>query len=212
MNDAAKALYRWTTAQTAAAAVLTPIRHRVYGRAHGAVGLADLCFFGEDVAVAYMRAYVEADAARLGGVLAVDVLSTSYAVEVKAGLVSNSRNAQHWRLTFSAERGLERSKMDRMTPGELKAYRARKKGRILTRKENLLVGLRSLTHRDIRPATVTMIVDPARQDVDVFWFDGWHHRIGWKGREADAGFRGSYHVAWAGRSNPSVPPPRVALL
>jgi len=199
---AIKALYRWSVAAAAPLnATLEPICHRVWPRAHShAPAMTDLCFFGEDVATAFLREHGHApDAGRLGGVLPIDILSSQYAVEVKAGTLSNSPNAQHWRLTFSAARGSEQVQIDQMTAEGRRLYWASKKARILSRKEALLEDLCLVTKREILPATVTMIVDAARMDVDVFWFDGFHHRIGWSSRQAEAGFRGSFHVTWAGR-------------
>lgn len=199
--EASKALYRWSR-RMPAAATLTPIVHRVQGRSYVvAEPFDELCFFGEDVAVAWMRqALGEDDAERLGGVLPIDVLSSRHAVEVKAGLLTNSANAQHWRLTFSAARGPEAAKLEAMSDAERRQYRAAKQDRIEARKLALLDALREQSGWPLAPATLTMIVDQARRDVDVFWFEGWHRRIGWNSREAREAYRGSFAVDWRGRS------------
>lgn len=184
-----------------AAARLTPIVHRVQDRRYVvAEPFDDVAFFGEDVAVAWLRQCAEqVDAERLGGVLPIDVLSSKYAVEVKAGLLTNSTNAQHWRLTFSAPRGAELKKLNAMDAEAQRRYRAAKQERIGRRKLALLDALRETTGWPLEPATLTMIVDQARRDVDVFWFEGWHRRIGWNSREARHAYRGSFSVAWSGR-------------
>lgn len=198
---ATKALYTWSSNQALPAATLRKIDARVKTRQFRPAVMDDVCFFGEDVAVAWMRQFMtESDAARLGGVLPVDVLSSRYAVEVKAGLLGIGPSSQHWRLTFSAARGAEMGRLENMTPEQRRVYRVGKQDRILDRKAELLRELRRMTGRWIAAATVTLIVDPSNRDVDVFWFDGWHKRIGWNSRQAAAAFRGTFAVSWSGRS------------
>lgn len=184
-----------------AAATLTRMDERVQTRRDViAEPFDEIAFFGEDVAVAWLRQELGiADAERLGGVLPFDVLCRKYAVEVKAGLLTNSTNAQHWRLTFSAARGAELAKLEKMSEEAKRRHRAAKQERIEDRKMAMLDALRVQTEWPLAPATLTMIVDQARRDVDVFWFEGWHRRIGWNGAEAKQAFRGSYHVQWSGR-------------
>jgi hypothetical protein len=203
VHDAAKALYTWSAGvRTAPRAVLTPTFDRVALRPDAGTVWDDVCFFGEDVAVAWMRERLgERDAVRLGGVLAVDVLSQHFAVEVKAGLATNGEKAQQWRLTFSKARGAERDRLLRMTVEGRRRYREKKQQRIMLRKEALLRDLVALTKRAIAPATLTLIVDPVRRHVDVFWFAGWHNRIGWQSAEAARAFQGSFLVEWRGRDD-----------
>lgn len=146
--EASKALYRWSR-RLPEAATLTPIDRRVQGRPDVIVEpFEELAFFGEDVAVAWLRQVLKiSDAERLGGVLPIDVLSSQYAVEVKAGLLTNSTNAQHWRLTFSAPRGAELKRLNVMDSTQQRLYRAAKQERIEARKQAFLDALRSTTDR-----------------------------------------------------------------
>jgi hypothetical protein len=42
--------------------------------------------------------------------------------------------------------------------------------------------------------TLGLIVDLADRTVDVYWFDGFHLRIGWQSPETRAAYRGSFTI------------------
>lgn len=197
VTAAAVAVHRWSAAHVATDVALTPIAWRVWPplRPPRRMEVPNIGLYGEQVAVEYLRRFAkEPDAARVGGELPVDLLSRRYAVEVKAGLVSNERRAQQWRLTFSEARGQERSRLQTMSAGERSQYFAAKQDRILTRKYAVLVELRRLTWRQLMPVTIALIVDAARSDVDLFWFYGWYQRIGWNTAATRAAYQGTFHV------------------
>ncbi len=196
---AATALHRWSGSPVPTHVALTPVRWRVWpprNRCAWTLDMPALGAFGELVTVEYLRQFAdEPDAQRLGGSeLPVDVLTARSAVEVKAGLVTNGRQAQQWRLTFSDAKGEERRTLAQLSPAARKQWFARKQARIYDRKMAVLDEVRRLTGRIVEPVTITLIVDPIHRDVDLFRFDGWHQRIGWNTTETRAAYRGTFHV------------------
>lgn len=195
---AAAALQRWSAAPAPTRVRLTPLAWRVWPprRAVAPLEMPALGAFGEILAVEYLRRYAdEPDAQRIASSeLPVDVLTARYAVEVKAGLSSNGRQAQQWRLTFSDAKGTERRTLAALSASERTAWFRRKQARIVERKTAVLDEVRRLAGRPIEPVTITVIVDAQRRDVDLFWFSGWHQRLGWNTPETRAAYRGTFHV------------------
>jgi hypothetical protein len=111
--------------------------------------------------------------------------------EIKAGLVSNSRKAQQWRLTFSKESEKEKARYEKMSPAARKKYNADKQKRIHARKQKVIKQLEKETKRKVTPKTVTVVVNPDTQTADVYVFDGLHDRIDWRSEMARKAYAGS---------------------
>jgi hypothetical protein len=150
---------------------------------------------GEAVILAYLRdVRGRADARQMNTSATnfpVDVIEDHAPTEVKAGLVSNGRKAQQWRLTFSKESAKEKALYETMTPEERSAWNADKRRRIRERKEKVIAQLEKETGQKITPRTMTVIINPDTQIADIFEFDGLHDRIDWRSEKAAAGYRGT---------------------
>jgi len=152
----------------------------------------------ENVLVAWLRAQGMTDAAPLNTGAAnfpVDALEDHRPTEIKGGLVSNSKGAQQWRLTFSLESPAEREAYARMTPEGRSAWNLQKQQRIHERKQAVVEALARETGREIRPRTLCAVINPDTRVADVYEFDGFHDRIGWTSEMAQKGYRGSVKYA-----------------
>jgi hypothetical protein len=109
----------------------------------------------------------------------VDLLQDHNAIEVKAGLVSNSKSAQHWRATIG-QPGKKESEWLAKAPPELKsAWNERKGKEILNRKQKALRQISKDAGSKVTGATYTLILNPDKKQADLFRFPGFHLRIGW---------------------------------
>jgi hypothetical protein len=147
--------------------------------------------WGEAIAVAYLGP----PARRIdehGRSFPLDLLAPPFLVEVKAGLVSNSVRAQQWRLTIGEPGPTEQAWLRTTTRDEKQAWHQAKADAIVQRKVAAQQLMEQQEGRTFTPLTVTMVLDPDRQLVDVYTFDGWHQRIGWTSPQAIRGYRGSY--------------------
>jgi plasmid maintenance system killer protein len=150
---------------------------------------------GEGLAVEYMRNYMQApDTQPLVRTkhLPLDLISREYAVEVKGGLVSNIRQAQQWRLTFSQFVGEEAERYARMSASERAMHTATKRFNIMQRKKKFLSHLNEAFKRELTPLTITTIIDCDRREADLFVFEGWHSRIGWNAPDTEDARRGTF--------------------
>ena len=152
---------------------------------------------GERIAVAYLQLHAgDRDVKRLGkSSIPFDVLSREHAVEVKAGLCWNESNAQHWRCTFSAAKGKEARWLAQQSDQVREAYFEEKRRAIMARKYAALASIQRVM--PVVPITLGMIIDLDGHLADVFWFPGWHLRIGWNSTTAKAGYLDTFQFAEA---------------
>lgn len=150
---------------------------------------------GEAVVLAYMRQVLGLKDARAMNSeqtnFPVDLIEDHAPTEVKAGLVSNTRGAQQWRLTFSKESAKEKALYETMTSQERAAWNEKKQQRIHQRKQAVLKAVERETGRKQRPRTITTVLNPDTRVADIYVFDGWHDRIDWQSDLARAAYQGS---------------------
>ena len=136
----------------------------------------------------FLRRFMQdAGAQRTRNRVPVDVLGDRFAVEVKTGLASNRRQSQQWRLQLSTNPARERTQIDGMTRRELARYNGLKSERHRARKEMFLKA-----HPGVMGVTITLILDMSLHLVDLFWFDGFHSRIGFNSQAAAAAYRHTF--------------------
>ena len=121
----------------------------------------------------------------------IDLIEDHRPTEVKAGVVSNTRGAQQWRLTFSKESAAEKEAYELMSPEQRKEWNAGKQARIHERKAAKIAELEEKYQQPVHPRTVTVIVNPDTRTADLFSFDGFHDRIDWRSEAAKAGYIGT---------------------
>ena len=121
----------------------------------------------------------------------VDLIEDHAPTEVKAGMASNGRKAQQWRLTFSKESKKEVEMYEKMTPEERSQWNAQKQQRIHERKLAVLKAVEKQTGKKQKPRTVTTIINPDTRTADIYVFDGWHDRIDWQSDMAKKAYKGS---------------------
>ncbi len=150
---------------------------------------------GEAVSLAYLKTVLgRKDARPMNSSktnFPVDALEDHAPTEIKAGLASNTRGAQQWRLTFSKESKKEKMLYESMTPEEKKAWNAEKQARIHARKQAVIRQLEKETGEKITPRTMTCIINPDTKTADIFIFDGLHDRIDWQSDMAKRAYHGS---------------------
>jgi hypothetical protein len=89
---------------------------------------------GEAVVLAYLKTIKGATDARPMNTdktnFPIDLIEDHRPTEVKAGLCSNGKDAQKWRLTFSKETASEKAAYDKMTPEQKTQYNSESQARI----------------------------------------------------------------------------------
>lgn len=149
---------------------------------------------GEAVVLAYLKSQGHEDARPMNSSATnfpVDMLEDHRPTEVKAGLVSNSRKAQQWRLTFSKESAAEKALYEKMTPAERKQWNAEKQKRIHERKQAVIKQLEKQTGQKVKPRTMTVVINPDTKTADIYEFDGLHDRIDWQSPLAHKSYKAS---------------------
>ena len=122
----------------------------------------------------------------------VDVKADHHVFEVKTGLASNSKGAQQWRITVGEPGQAEKEKLSKMSEEKRAKYMAKKLAACANRKKNMLRILSEKAGKKITAKTVTTILNPDTQTVDIYQFDGFHQRIAWNSPEAKKAYVGSY--------------------
>ena len=143
-----------------------------------------------------------------------DVSGDSLAVEVKTGLATNGKSAQHWRATIGQPGKAETELLKQMSAEEKRAHNERKMQAILDRKHALLQKMSEEAGREIHPMTMGLILSGDGTRADVFAFDGFHLRLPWNKYATDEHFLGTYDVPsktmhW--HAPEGYPPPAKAL-
>ena len=124
----------------------------------------------------------------------IDVAGNHTAVEVKTGLSSNGKSAQHWRATIGQPGKEETELLKQMSSKEKKEHNTWKRAKILERKHDALKEMSKVAGAEIKPATVGIILSPDGKTGDVFFIPGFHQRLSWKQYATDKYFIGTYDV------------------
>ncbi len=125
---------------------------------------------------------------------AVDLSSNTLAIEVKTGLASNNKSAQHWRSTIGEPGNAEKGLLKGMSDGVKDKHNRRKDKKILERKRNLISRMSSRGGRRVKGYTVGIILSPSGKRGDVFLIPGFHLRLGWNKYATDEYYIGTYKV------------------
>lgn len=123
---------------------------------------------------------------------AADLGNKTIVIEVKTGLSSNSKSAQHWRSTIGEPGEDEKRLLSGMSDGVKNNHNRRKDKKILERKRNLLRKLSSRGNRRVKGYTVGIILSPGGSRGDVFLIPGFHLRLGWNKYATDKYYIGTY--------------------
>ena len=150
---------------------------------------------GEKVALAYLQSTGMTDAKPLNterSNFPVDAVGDHELIEVKTGMVSNGPGAQQWRATIGQPGPKETAWLKQASASDKRAWNEAKQAAIIDRKEAAVKEFSSRLGAEIKGKTLTMIINPDKRVADVYLFDGFHSRIGWKSDEAAAAYKGSY--------------------
>lgn len=129
----------------------------------------------------------------LQGNFPVDTLyKDQEAIEIKGGMASNVRGAQHWRVTKGEAGDLKKVAEKRLSREQLAAYNNGVMKYIMARKKDAVAVLSKSVRRDLKPATLAMIINPETKIVRLFKFDGHHERIGWNSKTAKRSYVGTF--------------------
>lgn len=122
----------------------------------------------------------------------IDAVVDGEALEIKAGLVDNTKGAQQWRIT-KGEAGEVKKQIERhMSREQLAIYNSDVKKYLMLRKSQATKAVAKAMGRPLKPATLAMIINPDTRTVRVYKFAGHHERIGWKSRMARDGYVGTF--------------------
>lgn len=146
---------------------------------------------GERIALEWLRGRGLTDAKPMNMERAnfpVDLIQDHEAIEVKAGLVSNSERAQQWRLTIGQPGPTETAWLARASDRAKERWNQQKVQAIATRKKTVLRQLSKDLGVKVKGRTMAFIVNPDTKTADLFVFEGFHARIGWKSEQARAGY------------------------
>lgn len=114
--------------------------------------------------------------------LAFDVINVRAAelYEVKAGAISNDRNAQKWRLTQDGKlTKFEQELLAKASPAIRKKYLNDKGARILLRKKLLKKELERRTGKKLTVKTIAWVINPDTQAADMYEVKGVHKIMRW---------------------------------
>lgn len=163
-----------------------PVKTKLNWRQTGAIG--------EQVAVDYLTSLGgEAEFLNLEQPnYPVDVIHGQDVYEVKTGLVSNGDSAQHWRTTIGEPSDEEKIWLQTLTRTKKAEWNQKKQKDILDRKHTALVEISDRLGLPVESKTMTAILNPDTRTVDLYKFDGFHQRIGWKSDEAQSSYIGTY--------------------
>jgi len=121
----------------------------------------------------------------------VDLIQNHHVIEVKAGLVSNSKPAQHWRATIGQPGVKETAWLKTASKEQKLAWNVKKQQQIMERKQAAVEKIGQQLGRKVRGFTYTAIINPDTKRADLFKFEGFHARIPWNSAQAKAGYIGT---------------------
>jgi hypothetical protein len=126
----------------------------------------------------------------------VDMVGDHMVFEVKTGQVTNTERATQWRATIG-ELGQERKAWLKTLPAETQtAYNEQLMEEIMERKELARQQFQKLKGgKEIAAKTLTLILNPDTNTADLYAFDGFHKRLGWKSPETRDAFIGTFQYA-----------------
>jgi len=124
----------------------------------------------------------------------IDVGGNHHAIEVKTGLASNGRTAQHWRATIGQPGKKETELIKKMSKEEKRAHHTWKKQKILERKNTALREMEKMAGTEIKPATIGVILSPDGKRGDVYFIPGFHLRLPWKDYATKEYHIGTYDI------------------
>lgn len=122
----------------------------------------------------------------------IDVAGDHQAVEVKTGLASNGKTAQHWRATIGQPGKAETELIKQMSKQEKREHHDWKREQIIARKQNMLKEMSAVAGGEVKPVTVGIILHPDGSKGDVYRFDGFHQRIPWNKAAEMGEYLGTY--------------------
>lgn len=122
----------------------------------------------------------------------IDVAGNHTAVEVKTGLASNGKTAQHWRATIGQPGKEETALLKQMSSKEKREHNTWKRAKILERKYDALKEMEKMAGAKINAATVGIILSSDGKRGDVFFIPGFHQRLTWKKYAIEKYYIGTY--------------------
>lgn len=153
---------------------------------------------GESIVISYLKSQGFKDAGSLnikGNNFPIDLVQDHEVIEVKTGLVSNGSSAQFWRATIGQPGKKEREWLKTASKEAKAKFNAKKQAAILDRKNAAVKEVSQKLGRPVKPATMTMILNPDKKTVDLYKFDGFHLMIRWKSNTAQKSYVGSFKYA-----------------
>ena len=113
-------------------------------------------------------------------------------IEVKTGLCSNGKTAQHWRATIGQPGKEESAWLKTASKEDKAAWNQQKSDAILQRKQATLDEFSKRLGTPVAGKTLTIILNPDTRSADIHIFDGFHSRIPWNSDQAKAGYVGTF--------------------
>lgn len=161
--------------------------------------------FGEQLALSYLIHHLGLDDANPLNTKAanypVDMHGGDHVYEVKTGQASNTKSAAQWRATIGEPGDEETEELTNMTKEEKAAHNQAKALAIMERKQRALQEVSQEVGRQLKPRTLTMILDHDRGIADMYMFDGFHSRIGYNSPLARSGYVGSFTYTGGGSTS-----------
>lgn len=132
----------------------------------------------------------------------IDIAGDHHAVEVKAGLATNGKTAQHWRATIGQPGKEEAELIKQMTSAEKRAHNVAKEQAILARKNAMLSQMSEDAGVTIKPATVGVILSEDGSRGDVYFVPGFHLRLTWQEYATEDYYLGTYDMTTVQKGGP----------
>jgi len=122
----------------------------------------------------------------------IDIAGDHTAIEVKTGLASNGKSAQHWRATIGEPGKVEKELLKQMTPEQKRANNTWKRQEILRRKNETVASMSKIAGKEIKGITIGIILSPDATRADVYFIPGFHQRMAWDKYATDEYYVGTY--------------------
>lgn len=151
----------------------------------------ETCAIGEQAVIDYAKANGIKDMHSLNVGMnnyPIDLQGDHIVVEVKAGLVSNTRGAQQWNAKIGQPGVKEQEWLSKISASTKAAWNKNKDVMILARKENARRALSRKHGTNLGARTATLIINPDTKSADLYIFEGFHKRIGWNSPQAKTAF------------------------
>jgi hypothetical protein len=154
---------------------------------------------GEALAVDYLKRRYGRVAKSAGAAIgttrnnyAVDLITKNAVIEVKTGMINNSKSAWKWRASVGEISKAEKAFIRTLSPAQKKKWHAQKLGQVLQRKRRAVEELSRRKGRKYEQRTLTMIINPKTRHVDFYEYKGYHEHIRWNNAQGKRGYAGSY--------------------